>query len=149
MNNIILSAPLQTAKPVIVRTQDTFIIQAALEIAEKHATWAAKPQNARRIEKAKDLVLSGHVQRTARTGVFTVHSQSVDATYTVHVAERICDCPDHVRECKHWIAVLIALRAVELELEYRDWSAAFEKYWIARGVVPEAEALQVFTRGAK
>lgn len=62
---------------------------------------------------------------------FSIQSQRRHKFYKVQgrgETWQICSCPDNGRgyRCKHGLAVAFALRAVELEAQFRaEWEAAF------------------------
>lgn len=134
-----------------INVQKQFVAQARAEFQEAHAKWCADPANMARLQEAVDMVLSGKVLQTATPHHFLIPSNSTMGTiYAVDRQARSCSCPDfrfrqkmqQPAACKHRIAVHLAVRAIALEFEFKDWSKAFDTFWVARGTDDEAEAYE-------
>jgi hypothetical protein len=83
----------------------------------------ALPEANGRVDRARELVLSGAVTPTAESAVFRVRSQSeAGTTYTVNGT---CNCPDDQKErpCKHRIGVWIWRRARKIVDQQRAGTA--------------------------
>ncbi len=118
------------SKPIICK--EPFVRQAAQEFAEKYPEATRRLNH--RIEKAADLAATGMIIDLGvidLTPTFAVRSQTSQIFYRVQgrgETWQICSCPDNQKgyHCKHGLAALFALRALELEQQFRSqWEAAF------------------------
>ncbi len=116
----------------VIICHEPFVRQAAKEYID-HYPESARDLN-HRIEKAADLAASGLVIDLGTIDyapTFAVKSQSRNIFYKVEgrgETWQICTCPDNQKgfRCKHGLAVMFAIRARELEEEFRrEWEAAF------------------------
>ncbi len=106
-------------EPIICRTP--FVRQAAREFVDRHPELARRLNH--RIEKAIDLAETGMVYELAvveTTPTYVVKSQTNGSYYTVEgrgETWQVCTCPDNQKgnHCEHGLAILFALRSIELE----------------------------------
>lgn len=122
-----------------------------------HTRFDNTPTTDARTARALALLDAGSVQPDG-PGVYFVHSQTGDATYTVKPAEHTCDCPD--RRLRHvWCKHLEAVRLLRWEhrvcqlCEQAGISLAELKHRIERNVVlngigtaPQKEAVEAICR---
>jgi len=73
-----------------------------------------KSNDACRLLKAVDLLISGYCRPTANPKIYTVKSQVGDHTYTVHLEDG-CGCADNRPFCKHlYAANILAMLAAPI-----------------------------------
>lgn len=116
--------------PILAR--EPFVSQAAKEFIEAYPGMARALNG--RIEKAIDLAASSMVFDQGVIDfapTFFVKSLNTDASYTVQgrgETWQTCSCLDNRlgNRCQHGLAIVFALRAVQLEREFRaEWDALF------------------------